>query len=108
MLIENLHACLLLVMSSFFVKLFCQSQTTSEYREVSKGKVQPLFCSESLPIQGTRVAIKAKKIQLKKSGPGKRQRTADAVTLDEGEMLHEGSDHLLTNPVAYSTTPQRV
>ena len=52
--------------------------------------------------------MNAKKIQLKKSGPGKRQRTADAVTLDEGEMLHEGSDHLLTNPVAYSTTPQRV
>ena len=73
---------------SFLVKLFCQSQMSIE---VSKGKVQPLFCSESLPIQGTRIAIKAKKIQLKKSGLGRRQRAADAITQDEEEMLHKGS-----------------
>ena len=39
----------------------------------------------------TRAAVKAKKIQLKKSGLGRKQRAAEAITQDEEGMLLEGS-----------------
>ena len=57
-------------------------------------KYNPYSICSDREFDRTRAAVKAKKIQLKKSGLGRKQRAAEAITQDEEGMLLEGSDSL--------------